>query len=1099
VIYSCCTENRKAKVKGNPALNGIDFLEVLDTDEVTLALGGPRQQTLLVHCLNPLTQPGWSAANVVVSGGESITQIGIDWVIPAAGPFPGGAAAPPTPATPQEVAYFQALPDAANVIVVRTSVAGDFSTYSLRLVNDASQAATDPFQVTEVLDGFDTQLAEVDFCFKVECPANFDCKPPAADCAPDLPAPPPINYLAKDYGSFRTVILDRLNQLLPAWAGTSEADLGVTLAELVAYIGDRLSYKQDAVATEAYIETARRRVSLRRHAVLVDYHVHDGCNARAWIQLTVAPAGPPGTAVHLAGGSQTRFYTTVPGMPASLRPGSGNEEAALAAGVQFFEAMQDADLYPEHNLLKFYTWGDTGCCLPAGATEATLNGAYPNLQPGDVLIFEEVIGPQTGDAADADLRHRCAVRLTQVATQDAHGDPLEDALFDPSSPVPLTEIQWAQDDALPFPLCLSSSYIRSDGTEANLTDVSVAHGNVVLADHGLSFGSVALGTVPEPSLYWPPDLTADRCTPRPRAALPVRFNPEVPDSPLTQAVALPTAGVPAAPGVVALARQGYVSLADSGGLVSLTVSANNPKGWPPLIGIVASANTATPANIDLRVYYVPQPPAGTPAQVLVESFENLSLTASDPNYAGTRLQALSQLVRVPAAFTPSAAPSGFPAAPTMLAASGSVNLQDTGGVTYLAIEPTDPLGWPPLFGVITQANPTALNPGQFSLLVVYDPPLGGVGVTLPVTVALDTFASPSAANGPLGLVVLDNFEGRPNAGLSAAELMSFDPDQAVPVITLSGPLAGQAAAWSPLQDLLESGPLDAVFVVEIESDGTATIRFGDGASGYRPDPGSAFTAAYRVGNGTAGNVGADSLVNVAAPTALIQACRNPLPAAGGADPESNDQIRRRAPQAFLTQERAVTMADYEAVAQTSTQVDRAVATLRWTGAWYTVFVAVEPVGAGPLTRPLAKALKANLNRYRLAGQDLELDSPQYVSLEIALEICVDPDYFQSDVRAALNQVLSDALLPNGQRGVFYPDNFTFGQTVYLSPVYAAARSVPGVVTVVASTFQPQGVATGVYLAAGEMKMGPTQVARLANDPNYPDHGQLTLNLEGGKP
>ena len=79
-------------------------------------------------------------------------------------------------------------------------------------------------------------------------------------------------------------MLDRLNQLVPSWGGTSEADIGVALAELIAYVGDQLSYQQDAVATEAYLETARSRISLRRHARLVDYHVHDGCNARAWMQ-----------------------------------------------------------------------------------------------------------------------------------------------------------------------------------------------------------------------------------------------------------------------------------------------------------------------------------------------------------------------------------------------------------------------------------------------------------------------------------------------------------------------------------------------------------------------------------------------------------------------------------------------------------------------------------------------------------------------------------------------------------------------------------------------------------------------------------------------
>src|SRR5207249_3177500 len=44
-----------------------------------------------------------------------------------------------------------------------------------------------------------------------------------------------------------------------------------------------LSYYQDAVATEAYLHTARQRISVRRHARLVDYHMHEGCNARAWV------------------------------------------------------------------------------------------------------------------------------------------------------------------------------------------------------------------------------------------------------------------------------------------------------------------------------------------------------------------------------------------------------------------------------------------------------------------------------------------------------------------------------------------------------------------------------------------------------------------------------------------------------------------------------------------------------------------------------------------------------------------------------------------------------------------------------------------------
>src|SRR6185437_7895883 len=285
--------------------------------------------------------------------------------------------------------------------------------YTLRLVNNAQQAREDSFAVTEVLTGFDPQLAAVDFSFKVECGPDFDCAPKASDCPPELPVPPAINYLAKDYGSFRGIMLDRLNQLLPNWGANTEADMGVMLAEAIAYVGDYLSYKQDAVATEAYLQTARSRISLRRHALLVDYHVHDGANARTWIHVEVA--GDPGEQVFLDR-TLTRFFTYAAGMPANLSVGSGNEEAALISGIQVFEPMWDTVLYPELNQMSFYTWGDHNCCLPQGATEATLAGAFHNLQPGDVLIFQEVKGPQTGIAADADIRRRCAVRLTQVAT-----------------------------------------------------------------------------------------------------------------------------------------------------------------------------------------------------------------------------------------------------------------------------------------------------------------------------------------------------------------------------------------------------------------------------------------------------------------------------------------------------------------------------------------------------------------------------------------------------------------------------------------------------------------------------------------------------------
>jgi len=1089
MIYACCNENRKAAVLGSTALNGIDYLEVLDSGVPSPPPLVPRQRTLLIHCLNPLSATMTLApANVVIEGGQSIRNISIDWVI---------AASAIDSTKPDDIKALlpvvAALANRGNVLVVRTHEAGDFSTYRLRLVNDAAQAASDPFAVTEVMTGFDRLLAEVAFSFKVECGPDFDCALQPPDCRPALTPPPPINYLAKDYGSFRTIILDRLNQLLPAWGATSEADLGIALAELIAYAGDHLSYQQDAVATEAYLETARRRISLRRHALLVDYHVHEGCNARAFIVLKVAA----GQTVFLDR-TQTRFYTFAPGMPPAL---AGNEKAALQAGVQVFEPMHDAVLYPEHNLLYLYTWGDTHCCLPQGATEATLLGSYGKLQAGDVLVFQEVIGPLTGDPADADIRHRCAVRLIHVAVHDGQGNPLVDPLFKDATgnPIAVTEIQWAAADALPFPLCISSTYLNSAGEQQTASNVSVAFANVVLVDHGLSFTGTPLAAVPPPRLFYPRDPNADRCQIAKLTPLPVRFRPTIPDRPLTQVVPLaivplPGVGNPSTTSPVPLGSAPIV-LPDQNKLASLTVRALSPAIWPQNLSVVASPNAGNPPNFDLAVYY--NPPSGTAgifAKVLLETLTKLSINKADSaHYVATQVNAQSKLIRVPDSYTPPAGPlSGFLTAPTMLANGGTVELKDLSATTYLTLEPTDPTGWPPLFGI--QAKAHAPDPSRFDLSIVYIPS-GSVPVELFPDLSLaDAQGAVAAAS---QLIAVQSFSQAPDPGLSAHDLMNFDSRTAVPAIALNGTLDGLTTTWTCKPDLLESGESDPDFVAEVETDGSTILRFGDNTNGRVPETGTAFVAAYRIGNGTAGNVGADSIVHLT-PTANIQSCRNPLPAAGGTDAETADQIRRRAPQAFLTQERAVTMADYDAMTELDPRVDRAAASLRWTGSWYTVFIAVEPRGGGNLAPALAATLNGEVERYRLAGQDLELDSPQYVSLDIALAVCVDPDYFRSDVTQGLLLVLSNRILPDGRKGVFYPDNFSFGQTVYLSPVYAAARSVAGVVSVTATTFQPQGVDTNQFLAAGAMKLGPLQVARLDNDRNFPDHGQLTLVLEGGK-
>ena len=136
--------------------------------------------------------------------------------------------------------------------------------------------------------------------------------------------------------------------------------------------------------------------------------------------------------------------------------------------------------------------------------------------------------------------------------------------------------------------------------------------------------------------------------------------------------------------------------------------------------------------------------------------------------------------------------------------------------------------------------------------------------------------------------------------------------------------------------------------------------------------------------------------------------------------------------------------DYAEVAQRRRSVQRAAATRRWTGSWYTEFVAIDRRGGFPVDRPFRNDMAAFLEPYRMAGTDVEIDQPTFVPLDIALTVCVQPTYFRTDVKAELLRRFGNGRLPDGSPGFFHPDNFTFGQPVFLSRVVAAAMEVEGV-------------------------------------------------------
>ena len=362
--FHCCDLRRLEVLRQAGSANAIDFIEVLDK---AAPAGAPRQQTLFVRLL----RPGFvlTADNLRITGGARIPTVGIVWSA-AANALPPEA----------EAHLVDTVDDLPRTLVVRTDSAGDYSAYTLSIV--ANSGTNQPPA------GFDPRLSSIEFSFKVECPADFDCAP-ASVCPPDIGSTPEIDYLAKDYQGFRQLMLDRLSLLVPGWSERSPADLGVALVELLAYAADNLSYRQDAIANEAYLATARQRISVRRHARLVDYFMHEGCNARAFVHFDVVGQG-----VALA--ARTQLLTKTPKLETVVAPASQELRDAIGGGALVFETGHDAVLDERLNRLSFYSWGDQGCCLPKGTTAATLRANLDGvLDVGDMLIFEEIVSPTT--------------------------------------------------------------------------------------------------------------------------------------------------------------------------------------------------------------------------------------------------------------------------------------------------------------------------------------------------------------------------------------------------------------------------------------------------------------------------------------------------------------------------------------------------------------------------------------------------------------------------------------------------------------------------------------------------------------------------------
>lgn len=332
------SRNRLEKLLESTTLNGIDFVEI----------ASPDQKTLKVHFLNQISLQG-TVNGVTISGGEAIKTVEVNTI--------------------NELTDWSTDAEGQPILTLTVKQSGDFSFYTLQLTSPS----LDPF--------FDRTV----FSFKALCPSDLDCESKPPVCLPLADNIPPIDYLAKDFLSFRKALSDFSALRYPEWKERSEADFGMMFMEALCALADDLSYTQDRIAAEASLETASQRSSIVRHARLVDYEPRPATAARTMLQFDVnagvssLPVGLVVTAQGAAG--EIIPFETGTGL---IDPKTGKLKVDPNTGLPILYAVNSL----WNRGINPYWWDESQRCLSAGATEMWIEGHGFNFQGGEGILIE---------------------------------------------------------------------------------------------------------------------------------------------------------------------------------------------------------------------------------------------------------------------------------------------------------------------------------------------------------------------------------------------------------------------------------------------------------------------------------------------------------------------------------------------------------------------------------------------------------------------------------------------------------------------------------------------------------------------------------------
>jgi predicted phage baseplate assembly protein len=366
-----------------------------------------------------------------------------------------------------------------------------------------------------------------------------------------------------------------------------------------------------------------------------------------------------------------------------------------------------------------------------------------------------------------------------------------------------------------------------------------------------------------------------------------------------------------------------------------------------------------------------------------------------------------------------------------------------------------------------------------------------------------------------GETVKDEILGSGNGGAFQTFKLKKSPLTYLPAEDAEGVSAVDSALlvtingvrWNEKPTLFDSPPDGQDYTAVQDDDEKTIVTFGDGVFGARPATGKDNVhARYRKGLGTSGNVEIGGIQQLIDSSPGVQKVTNPQAAFGGADRESVDKVRTNAAASLSTFGRAVSAADYAALALSYPGVAKAGAA--WVNRDWTTLKAldhpyVQLVVATSDQQPLAEQptfaakLRSFLDQRRDPNVSLRITDFIPIHIQLVASVEIDEAFPQQATIAKVQAALNPAVNADGTIGFFAFERLSFGESIHLSAVYAQLQSVAGVKDALVTTFRRLDVDTDPTTVRDSIFIRPTELGVILNDPSRPDSGSLTISGTGG--